>query len=91
MLVIDRWLVANDQLIKYHTSSSLVPSVKSYKVILGDVSRCQQAFLASLPGKVARHIKNVDRLILINVIEITINPCSSRITRVLSTLISYAG
>ena len=46
------------------------------------VNLYQHAFLAPLPGKVARQLRNIDRLILSYVIEITINPCSSRITLV---------
>ena len=41
--------------------------------------------------KVARQEGSIDKLILIDVIEITIDLCSSRITLVLSTFISYAG
>ena len=55
------------------------------------VNKYQQAFLAPLPGKVARQEGNIDKLILIDVIEITIDLCSNRITLVLSTFVSYAG
>ena len=44
-----------------------------------------------MPRKVARQEGIIDKLILIDVIEITIDLCSSRITLVLSTFISYAG
>ena len=55
------------------------------------VNKYQQAFLASLPEKVARQEENIDKLLLINVIEKTIYHCSSRPTLVLYTFISYAG
>jgi hypothetical protein len=47
--------------------------------------------LVSLPGKVARQLRNIDRLILNYVIEITINPCSSRITLVCLLLYLMQG
>jgi hypothetical protein len=43
-----------------------------------------------LPGKVAS-TESIDKLILFDVIEITIDLYSNRITLVLSTYISYAG
>jgi hypothetical protein len=43
-----------------------------------------------LPGKVASQ-GSIGKLILIDVIEITTNLCSSRITLVLSTFVSYEG
>jgi hypothetical protein len=54
------------------------------------VNKYQQAFLAPLPKKVAS-TGSIDKLILIDVIKITIDLCSSRIVLVLSTFISYAG
>jgi hypothetical protein len=50
----------------------------------------QQAFLALLPGKIASK-ENIDKLILFDVIEITIDIYSNRLTLVLSTSVSYAG
>ena len=47
--------------------------------------------MAPLPGKVARKLRNIDRLILNYVIEITINPCSSRITLVCLLLYLIQG
>jgi hypothetical protein len=47
-------------------------------------------FLAPLSRKVAS-IGSVDKLILIDVIEITIDLCSNRLTLVLSTCVSYVG
>ena len=55
------------------------------------VNKYQQAFLAPLPGKVARQKGNIDKLILINVIEITIDLCSNMLIFVLSIFVSYAG
>ena len=46
------------------------------------VNLYQQTFLVPLLGKVARQLRNIDRLILNYVIEIAINPCSSSITLV---------
>jgi hypothetical protein len=54
------------------------------------LNKYKQAFLAQLLGKVAS-IGSIDKLILFDVIEITINLCSNRLTLVLSTCISYAG
>jgi hypothetical protein len=47
-------------------------------------------FLAPFPGKVAS-TGSIDKLILFDVIEITIDLCSNRLTLVLSTCVSYAG
>jgi hypothetical protein len=55
------------------------------------INEYQQAFLAPLPGKVVRQEGNIDKLILTDVIEITIDLYSNRLTLVLSTFISYAG
>ena len=44
----------------------------------------------AVAGKVARQKGNIDKLILIDVIEITIDLRSNRLTLVLSTFISYA-
>jgi hypothetical protein len=47
-------------------------------------------FLALLLGKVAS-TGSIDKLILFDVIEITIDLCSNRLTLILSTCVSYAG
>jgi hypothetical protein len=48
--------------------------------------------MAPLPGKVARQPWNIDKLVLIDVIEITIDLFSNRLTLVMSTfLLPYAG
>jgi len=44
-----------------------------------------------LPRKAPMQLKNIDRLILNYVIEITINPCSSRITLVCLLLYLMQG
>jgi hypothetical protein len=54
------------------------------------VNKYQQVFLALLPGKVAS-TESIDKLILFDVIEITIDLCSNKLTLVLSTFVSYAG
>jgi hypothetical protein len=46
-------------------------------------------FLVLLPGKVAS-TGSIDKLILFDVIEITIDLCSNRLTLILSTCVSYA-
>jgi hypothetical protein len=45
--------------------------------------------MAPLPEKVAS-TGGIDKLILIDVVEITIDLCSNRLTLVLSTCVSYA-
>jgi hypothetical protein len=44
--------------------------------------------MTPLPGNVARH-RSIDKLILIDVIEITIDLCKNRHTLVLSACVSY--
>ena len=68
-----------------------MPGTRFNSILSSDAKECQQAFMAPLSGKVARQEGSIDKLILIDVIEITIDLCLDRLTLVLSTFISYAG
>jgi hypothetical protein len=68
-----------------------LPGTRFNSVLSSDAKECQQAFLEPLPGKIARKEGSIDKLIIIDMIEITIDLCSNRLILVLSTFVSYAG
>ena len=63
-----------------------MPGTRFNSILSSDAKECQQSFLVPLPGKVARQEGSIDKLILIDVIEITIDLYSNRLTLALSTL-----